>query len=119
MTTIIGNRGQLCTSTLSPHFLSPHLDFPNYPALQSSTRGYPSYLFFPLKEGPWYPFVVASDRKLFQGSRHKRLLELEPPKEGNPPDLKNTMRIITVTRMKLLFSNYWEITATAFRGLPN
>ena len=29
MTTIVGNRGQLWTSTLSPHLLSPHLDFPN------------------------------------------------------------------------------------------
>ena len=28
MTTIVGNRGQLWTSTLSPHVLSPHLDFP-------------------------------------------------------------------------------------------
>ena len=28
MTTIVGNRGQLWTSTLSPHLLSPHLDFP-------------------------------------------------------------------------------------------
>ena len=27
-TTIVGNRGQLWTSTLSPHLLSPHLDFP-------------------------------------------------------------------------------------------
>ena len=26
MTTIVGNRGQLWTSTLSPHLLSPHLD---------------------------------------------------------------------------------------------
>ena len=26
-TTIVGNRGQLWTSTLSPHLLSPHLDF--------------------------------------------------------------------------------------------
>ena len=30
MTTIVGNRGQLWTSTLSPHLLSPHLDFPNW-----------------------------------------------------------------------------------------
>ena len=29
MTTIVGNRGQLWTSTSSPHLLSPHLDFPN------------------------------------------------------------------------------------------
>ena len=28
MTTVVGNRGQLWTSTLSPHLLSPHLDFP-------------------------------------------------------------------------------------------
>ena len=28
MTTIVGNRGQLWTSSLSPHLLSPHLDFP-------------------------------------------------------------------------------------------
>ena len=28
MTTIVGNRGQLWTSALSPHLLSPHLDFP-------------------------------------------------------------------------------------------
>ena len=28
MTTIVGNRGQLWTSTLSPHVLSAHLDFP-------------------------------------------------------------------------------------------
>ena len=28
MTTIVGNCGQLWTSTLSPHLLSPHLDFP-------------------------------------------------------------------------------------------
>ena len=28
MTTIVGNRVQLWTSTLSPHLLSPHLDFP-------------------------------------------------------------------------------------------
>ena len=28
MATIVGNRGQLWTSTLSPHLLSPHLDFP-------------------------------------------------------------------------------------------
>ena len=26
--TIVGNRGQLWTCTLSPHMLSPHLDFP-------------------------------------------------------------------------------------------
>ena len=26
-TTFVGNRGQLWTSTLSPHLLSPHLDF--------------------------------------------------------------------------------------------
>ena len=30
MTTIVGNRGQLWTSTLSPHLLSPHLGFPNH-----------------------------------------------------------------------------------------
>ena len=30
MTTIVGNRGQLWTSTLSPHLLSPHLDFPEF-----------------------------------------------------------------------------------------
>ena len=29
MTTIGGNRGQLWTSALSPHLLSPHLDFPD------------------------------------------------------------------------------------------
>ena len=29
MTKIVGNRGQLWTSTLSPHLLSPHLDFPD------------------------------------------------------------------------------------------
>ena len=29
-TTIIGNRGQLWTSTLSLHLLSPHLDFPDF-----------------------------------------------------------------------------------------
>ena len=29
MTTIVGNRGQLWTSTLRPHLLSPHLDFPD------------------------------------------------------------------------------------------
>ena len=29
MATIVGNRGQLWTSTLSPHLLSPHLDFPD------------------------------------------------------------------------------------------
>ena len=29
MTTIVGNRGQLWTSTLSPHLESPHLDFPD------------------------------------------------------------------------------------------
>ena len=29
MRTIVGNRGQLWTSTLSPHLLSPHLDFPD------------------------------------------------------------------------------------------
>ena len=29
MTTIVGNRGQLWTSALSPHLLSPHLDFPD------------------------------------------------------------------------------------------
>ena len=28
MTTIVGNRGQLWTSALSPHLQSPHLDFP-------------------------------------------------------------------------------------------
>ena len=28
MTTVVGNRGQLWTSALSPHLLSPHLDFP-------------------------------------------------------------------------------------------
>ena len=28
-TTIVGNRGQLWTSSLSPHLLSPHLDFPD------------------------------------------------------------------------------------------
>ena len=28
-TTIVGNRGQLWTTTLSPHLLSPHLDFPD------------------------------------------------------------------------------------------
>ena len=30
MTTILGNRGQLWTSTLSPHLQSPHLDFPDF-----------------------------------------------------------------------------------------
>ena len=30
MTTIVGNRGQLWTSTLSPHLESPHLDFPDF-----------------------------------------------------------------------------------------
>ena len=30
MTTIVGNRGQLWTSTLSPHLLSPRLDFPDH-----------------------------------------------------------------------------------------
>ena len=30
MTTIVGNRGQLWRSTLSPHLESPHLDFPDY-----------------------------------------------------------------------------------------
>ena len=29
VTTIVGNRGQLWTSTLSPHLKSPHLDFPD------------------------------------------------------------------------------------------
>ena len=29
MTTLVGNRGQLWTSTLSPHLVSPPLDFPN------------------------------------------------------------------------------------------
>ena len=29
MTTIVGNRGQLWTSILSPHLLSPHVDFPD------------------------------------------------------------------------------------------
>ena len=29
MTTIVGNRGQLWTSALSPHWQSPHLDFPD------------------------------------------------------------------------------------------
>ena len=29
MATIIANRGQLWPSTLSPHLLSPHLDFPD------------------------------------------------------------------------------------------
>ena len=29
MTTIVGNRAQLWTSALSPHLLSPHLDFPD------------------------------------------------------------------------------------------
>ena len=33
------------------------------------------------------PFVVATNRKPFQGSRHLRPLELEPP-EGKPPHLK-------------------------------
>ena len=32
MTTIVGNRGQLWTSTLSPHLESPHLDFPDWVA---------------------------------------------------------------------------------------
>ena len=41
MTTIVGNRGQWWTSTLSPHLLSPHLDFPSWlencnPGLKSS-----------------------------------------------------------------------------------
>ena len=31
MTTIIGNRGQLWPTTLSPHLLSPYLDFPKPP----------------------------------------------------------------------------------------
>ena len=30
MTTIVGNRGQLRTGALSPHLLSPHLDFPKF-----------------------------------------------------------------------------------------
>ena len=30
MTTIVGNRGQLWTSALSPHLQSPHLDFPEF-----------------------------------------------------------------------------------------
>ena len=40
MTTTVGNRGQLWTSTLSPHFLSPHLDFPDIGVtLHSCKRG--------------------------------------------------------------------------------
>ena len=39
MTTIVGNCGQLWTSTLSPHLLSPHLDIPDcVPFLSSSPR---------------------------------------------------------------------------------
>ena len=36
VTTIVGNRGQLWTSTLSPHLLSPHLDFPEIGRLKVS-----------------------------------------------------------------------------------
>ena len=42
MTTIVGNRGQLRTSTLSPHLLSPHLDFPE--TIQFSMRASPRLL---------------------------------------------------------------------------
>ena len=38
MTPIVGNRGQVWTSTLSPHLLSPHLDFPNLRGVQRDSR---------------------------------------------------------------------------------
>ena len=39
MTIIVGNRGQLWTSTLSPHLRSPHLDFPDYFDAKSTPEG--------------------------------------------------------------------------------
>ena len=49
MTTIVGNRGQLWTSTLSPHLESPHLDYrvgiegcsQNARDFRESLRGWP------------------------------------------------------------------------------
>ena len=44
MTTIVGNRGQLWTSTISPHLLSPHLDFPKRShKKKTSTEGDDAY----------------------------------------------------------------------------
>ena len=40
MTTMVGNRGQLRTSTLSPHLQSPHLDFPDHRLLTGLSKRY-------------------------------------------------------------------------------
>ena len=39
MTSIVGNRGQLWTSTLSPHLLSPHLDSPDHFFVPRPSKG--------------------------------------------------------------------------------
>ena len=39
MTTIVGNRGQLWTSALSPHLQSPHLDFPEHLGVSDTCIG--------------------------------------------------------------------------------
>ena len=41
MTTIVGNHGQLWTSTLSPHLLSPHLDFPKFCGSEKNPAKFP------------------------------------------------------------------------------
>ena len=40
MTTIVDNRGQLRTSTLSPDLLSPHLDFPDLSVSEKSRESH-------------------------------------------------------------------------------
>ena len=51
ITTIAGNRAQLWTSTLSPHLLSPHFGFPDFPIILGIFP-VPLVLFLGLLMGP-------------------------------------------------------------------
>ena len=101
MTTIVGNRGQLWASTLSPHLQSPHLDFPNlcfsvlsFLGLSRFFRDFPDLLgdgpgIFPIR-----PFALSRpmhstyEEQSRAGPRHSLDLsrkKWETPRFGNPP----------------------------------
>ena len=63
MTTIVGNRGQLWTSALRPHLLSPHLDFPHKLRRFSAYPPFPHFswpIFRPFRTPPPPREMVAS-----------------------------------------------------------
>ena len=94
MTTIVGNRGQLWTSTLSPHLESPHLDFPDLRHL--STVPCPSFPFFcgkrhgkpPKKQGFFIPTEplksLGKKGKTFEKTRNSSRREKKKKKQGIP-----------------------------------